>query len=39
VVLEIPRHFRAVAEAYAKWYDGTDEEVLDLLKESIREKN
>ena len=39
VVLEIPRYFRAVAEAYTKWYDITDEEVLDLLRESIREKN
>ena len=38
VVLEIPRYFKVVAEAYAKWYDVTDEEVLDLLRENIREK-
>jgi predicted phosphoribosyltransferase len=38
VVLEIPRYLRAVAEAYAKWYDVTDEECLDLLRENIREK-
>jgi putative phosphoribosyl transferase len=38
VVLEIPRYFRAVAEAYEKWYDVTDDEVLDLLRESKREK-
>jgi predicted phosphoribosyltransferase len=37
-VLEIPRYFRAVAEAYEKWYDVTDEEILDLLRESIRKK-
>ena len=38
VVLEIPRYFKVVAEAYTKWYDVTDEEVLDLLRENIREK-
>jgi predicted phosphoribosyltransferase len=38
VVLEIPSSFRAVAEAYEKWYDVSDEEVLDLLRERIREK-
>ena len=38
VVLEIPRYFRAVAEAYENWYDVSDEEVLDLLKESIRKR-
>ena len=38
VVLEIPRYFRAVAEAYENWYDVSDEEVLDLLKENIRER-
>ncbi|HEY3360720.1 MAG TPA: phosphoribosyltransferase [Methanosarcina sp.] len=38
VVLEIPAHFRAVAEAYEKWYDVSDEEVLDLLRERIRQK-
>lgn len=38
VVLEIPAHFRAVAEAYERWYDVSDEEVLDLLRERIRQK-
>jgi len=38
VVLEIPAYFRAVAQAYEKWYDVSDEEVLDLLREKIREK-
>jgi predicted phosphoribosyltransferase len=38
VVLEIPPFFRAVADAYEKWYDVSDEEVLDLLRERIREK-
>lgn len=38
VVLEIPAYFRAVAQAYERWYDVSDEEVLDLLRESIREK-
>ena len=38
LVLEIPVYFRAVAQAYERWYDVSDEEVLDLLRESIREK-
>lgn len=38
VVLEIPQYFRAVAEVYENWYDVSDEEVLDLLKENIRER-
>ncbi len=38
IVLEIPPSFRAVADAYEKWYDVSDEEVLDLLRERIREK-
>jgi len=38
VVLEIPRNFRAVAEAYEKWYDVSDGEVLDLLREQVYEK-
>jgi putative phosphoribosyl transferase len=38
VVLQIPPNFRAVAQAYENWYDVSDEEVLDLLRESIREK-
>ncbi|HWR26175.1 MAG TPA: phosphoribosyltransferase [Methanosarcina sp.] len=38
VVLEMPASFRAVADAYEKWYDVSDEEVLDLLRERIREK-
>jgi predicted phosphoribosyltransferase len=39
VVLEIPAYFRAVAQAYENWYDVSDEEVLDLLRESIRKKD
>lgn len=38
MVLEIPAYFRAVAQAYERWYDVSDEEVLDLLRESIRKK-
>lgn len=38
IVLEIPVYFRAVAQAYENWYDVSDEEVLDLLRERIREK-
>lgn len=38
VVLEIPVDFRAVAQAYENWYDVSDEEVLDLLRERIRAK-
>jgi len=39
VVLEIPTYFRAVSEAYERWYDVSDEEVLDLLRERIRQKD
>jgi predicted phosphoribosyltransferase len=39
VVLEIPAYFRAVAQVYENWYDVSDEEVLDLLRERIREKD
>ncbi len=39
VVLEIPAYFRAVAQAYENWYDVSDEEVLDLLRERIRGKD
>ena len=39
VVLEIPAYFRAVAQAYENWYDVSDEEVLDLLRERIRKKD
>jgi predicted phosphoribosyltransferase len=39
VILEIPEYFSAVAQAYEKWYDVSDEEVLDLLRERIREKD
>lgn len=38
VVLEIPAYFRAVAQVYERWYDVSDEEVLDLLRENIRKK-
>jgi putative phosphoribosyl transferase len=39
VVLEIPAYFRAVAEAYERWYDVSDEEVLDILRKRIRQKD
>jgi len=32
VILSTPPYFRAVAEAYEKWYDVSDEEVLRILK-------
>lgn len=38
VVLDTPAYFRAVAQAYERWYDVSDEEVLDLLRENIRKK-
>ncbi|AKB28770.1 phosphoribosyltransferase [Methanosarcina siciliae T4/M] len=38
VVLDMPIDFRAVAQAYENWYDVSDEEVLDLLRERINEK-
>lgn len=38
IVLETPAYFRAVAQAYERWYDVSDEEVLDLLRENIGEK-
>lgn len=38
IVLDIPINFRAVAQAYENWYDVSDEEVLDLLREGINEK-
>jgi len=38
IVLETPEYFRAVAQAYEKWYDVSDEEVLDLLRERIMNK-
>lgn len=36
IVLEIPVYFRAVADSYERWYDVSDEEVLDLLREQIQ---
>jgi putative phosphoribosyl transferase len=33
VVLERPEGFRAVAQVYRNWYDVSDEEVLDIMKE------
>ncbi|KKG17514.1 phosphoribosyltransferase [Methanosarcina sp. 2.H.T.1A.6] len=38
VVLDIPVYFRAVAQVYENWYDVSDEEVLDLLRQRISEK-
>jgi predicted phosphoribosyltransferase len=32
VILETPPYFRAVADAYRKWYDVSDEEALRLLE-------
>lgn len=32
VALEVPPGFRAVAEAYRRWYDVSDEEVLEILE-------
>lgn len=33
VILEIPLLFRAVAESYESWYDVTDEEVLEIMRQ------
>ena len=37
VVLEKPPGFRAVAQVYRNWYDVSDEEVLDIMKEWKRQ--
>jgi putative phosphoribosyl transferase len=34
VILEIPSRFRAVAQVYLNWYDVSDEEVLQIMKEA-----
>jgi predicted phosphoribosyltransferase len=34
VILEMPSYFRAVAQVYLNWYDVSDEEVLQVLKEA-----
>ncbi|MBN1837149.1 MAG: hypothetical protein JW820_14935 [Spirochaetales bacterium] len=36
VALEMPPHFRAVAEVYRRWYDVSDGEVLDILERARR---
>lgn len=33
VILEMPSYFRAVAQVYLNWYDVSDEEVLEIMKE------
>jgi predicted phosphoribosyltransferase len=33
VILEKPRFFRAVAQAYADWHDVADHEVLQLVRQ------
>ncbi len=38
VVLEIPKHFQAVAQVYENWYDVSDQEVLDILEEWDRSR-
>lgn len=35
VILETPPNFRAVADAYRKWYDVSDEEALQLLEGAL----
>ncbi len=37
VVLEVPHHFRAVAQVYRAWHDVTDEEVLAIMRSWRRE--
>jgi len=37
IVLEKPVLFRAVAQAYANWYDVSDAEVLDIMKDWERQ--
>jgi len=32
VILDMPLHFRAVAQVYRNWYDVPDEEVLEIIK-------
>ncbi len=32
VILSTPPYFRAVAEAYERWYDVSDEEVLQIMR-------
>ncbi len=38
VVLEVPPLFQAVAQAYRRWYDVSDEDVLSLVAEFRRER-
>lgn len=38
VVVESPPGFRAVAQAYANWYDVSDEEAVDLLRQYRKER-
>ncbi|AKB18457.1 MULTISPECIES: phosphoribosyltransferase [unclassified Methanosarcina] len=38
IVLDMLINFRTVAQAYENWYDVSDEEVLDLLRARISEK-
>jgi putative phosphoribosyl transferase len=38
VILERPSWFRAVAQAYRKWYDVPDEEVIGILEQSHEAK-
>ena len=33
VILETPPFFRAVADSYKNWYDVSDEEVMEILRE------
>jgi putative phosphoribosyl transferase len=37
VVLETPRHFRAVAQVYENWYDVPDDEVTGIMQRWRRE--
>lgn len=34
VIIETPRHFHAVAQAYEHWYDVPDEEVVEMMEKN-----
>lgn len=34
IVIEMPEHFRAVAQVYENWYDVSDEDAIDMLEKN-----
>jgi len=38
IVLEKPEFFRAVADSYEYWYDVTDKEAINIIKQRLKEE-